>query len=205
MAAQSAVLCLSVRHDVMQMMEKRVLSRFSFRKVRSLTVCKVLCHRSQGIYMLPNQSCMCMSMAFCGILKACFVLLADAPKARRMPAQALVLNLDPLGPAPAGEPGAGGSPDTDSCPAAVLHDMLALPQTLPQPRPAAGAAPQTLNRVSGDRPAAAAAAAARAVWAPPGGAFAVGWNAVLRIVLAQPALRARVNALHDRGAVAEEQ
>jgi len=31
-ARQSAVLCLSVRSDVMHMMEKRVLSRFSFRK-----------------------------------------------------------------------------------------------------------------------------------------------------------------------------
>jgi Cdc6-like AAA superfamily ATPase len=33
-AAQSAVVCISVCSDVMHMMEKRVLSRFSFRKVR---------------------------------------------------------------------------------------------------------------------------------------------------------------------------
>ncbi|KAK9830634.1 hypothetical protein WJX81_007243 [Elliptochloris bilobata] len=89
---QSAVLCLSVRHDVMHMMEKRVLSRFSFRK-------------------------------------------------------ALVLSL-----------------------AAELRTPAR-----PAPAPAGRA------------------------WGPPGGAFAVGWNAALRRALAEPALLAALQALHDQG------
>lgn len=123
------------------------------------------------------------------------------PAEARPTAQALVLNLDPLGSAPAGAAGADGASTADSCPAAVLHDMLALPQQPPQPQAAAGPAQQTLDRVSEDQGAAAAAAAARKVWAPPGGVFAGGWNAALRAALAQPALRAHVNALHDRGAL----
>lgn len=120
-----------------------------------------------------------------------------------MSAQALVLNLDPLGSAPAAAAGAGGASTADSCPAAVLHDMLALPQQ-PQPQAAAGPSQQALDRVpEGMGAAAMAAAAAREVWAPPGGEVAGGWNAALRAALAQPALRARVNALHDRGALAE--
>ncbi len=37
-------------------------------------------------------------------------------------------------------------------------------------------------------------------WAPPGGAFAAGWNAALRRALAAPALLARLEGLHGDGA-----
>lgn len=122
---------------------------------------------------------------------------------RQPSAQALVLNLDPLGPALAGVTGTDSPSHTDSCPAAVLHDMLALPQQPLQPQPAAGPVHQTLDSGPEKQGAAAAvAAAARTVRASLGEPFASGWNVALRAALAQPALRARVNALHDRGAFA---